>query len=71
MIEHIEAFANFFLSDYTEIAGNLKVTFIEVVHFIINLIDPMMYRWMKLDSPAREAIDIYQDTIYNFTKYKN
>lgn len=59
VIEHIESFANYFLSDYTETAAILKVTFIEVVHFIINLIDPMMYRWMKLDSPAREAIDIY------------
>lgn len=59
VIEHIESFANYFLSDYTETAANLRVTFIEVVHFIINLIDPMMYRWMKLDSPAREAIDIY------------
>ena len=30
-----------------------------------------MYRRMKLDSPAKQIIDLYQDTIYNYTKYKN
>jgi hypothetical protein len=31
----------------------------------------MIYRRMKLDSPAKRVIDLYQDTIYNYTKYKN
>jgi hypothetical protein len=44
ILEQIETYASALLSDYTELAGKLNINFMEVIHFIINLIDPMMYR---------------------------
>jgi|JI10StandDraft_1071094.scaffolds.fasta_scaffold579946_1 hypothetical protein len=71
MTENAKQFTEIYLKDFTDLAGKLKVSFIEIVHFIINIIDPMAYRRMKLSSPASYVISLYQDTIYNFTKYKN
>ena len=71
ILMQIEQFCHTFLEDYTEFAAKLNVNFQEIYHFVINLVDPMIYRRLKIQSSSKWIIDMYQDTIYNYTKNKN
>lgn len=48
-----------------------KVSFKNVEDFFANLLDPVYFKKNFQNSEIKEVADLYQDTIYNFTKIKN
>lgn len=48
-----------------------KVSFKNVEDFFVNLLDPVYFKKNFQNSEIKEVANLYQDTIYNFTKIKN